>query len=74
MIKYRTAQQCGKADYGWLQARTFSFGHYFDPHFFRLWHAKVLNQKCLPQILNLKQRPILMWMWLTLFFKGSNIP
>ncbi len=32
MITPRTAKQCGKADYGWLQARyTFSFGHYFDP-------------------------------------------
>lgn len=48
MIKYRTAQQCGKADYGWLQARyTFSFGHYFDPHFLDYGTLRVLNQEVL---------------------------
>ncbi len=46
MIKYRTAQQCGKADYGWLQARyTFSFGHYFDPHYLDYGTLRVLNQE-----------------------------
>lgn len=48
MIKYRTAQQCGAADYGWLQARyTFSFGHYFDPHFLDYGTLRVLNQEVL---------------------------
>lgn len=48
MIKYRTAQQCGTADYGWLQARyTFSFGHYFDPHYLDYGTLRVLNQEVL---------------------------
>lgn len=47
MIITRTAKQCGKADYGWLQARyTFSFGHYFDPKLLGYASLRVLNQKC----------------------------
>lgn len=48
MIICRTAQQCGKADYGWLQARyTFSFGHYFDPTLLGYASLRVLNQEVL---------------------------
>ncbi len=48
MIITRTANQCGKADYGWLQARyTFSFGHYFDPKFLNYRALRVLNQEVL---------------------------
>ncbi|CCG88585.1 pirin family protein [Erwinia piriflorinigrans] len=48
MIDCRTAQQCGKADYGWLQGRyTFSFGHYFDPELLGYASLRVLNQEVL---------------------------
>ncbi|PHM27461.1 pirin family protein [Xenorhabdus budapestensis] len=48
MIITRTANQCGKADYGWLKARyTFSFGHYFDPNFLNYGALRVLNQEIL---------------------------
>jgi redox-sensitive bicupin YhaK (pirin superfamily) len=48
MITTRTAKQCGKADYGWLQARyTFSFGHYFDPKLLGYASLRVLNQEVL---------------------------
>ncbi|MBD8106154.1 pirin family protein [Erwinia persicina] len=48
MITSRTAEQCGKADYGWLQARyTFSFGHYFDPQLLGYASLRVLNQEVL---------------------------
>ena len=48
MIISRTVQQCGKADYGWLQARyTFSFGHYFDPNLLGYASLRVLNQEVL---------------------------
>ena len=48
MINSRTAQECGKADYGWLQARyTFSFGHYFDPQLMGYASLRVLNQEVL---------------------------
>lgn len=48
MITYRTAEQCGHADYGWLQARyTFSFGHYFDPCMLGYASLRVLNQEVL---------------------------
>lgn len=48
MITPRTANQCGKADYGWLQARyTFSFGHYFDPELLGYASLRVLNQEVL---------------------------
>lgn len=48
MIIGRTVQQCGKADYGWLQARyTFSFGHYFDPKLLGYASLRVLNQEVL---------------------------
>ncbi len=48
MITSRTAQDCGKADYGWLQARyTFSFGHYFDPQLMGYASLRVLNQEVL---------------------------
>lgn len=48
MITSRTAQECGKADYGWLQARyTFSFGHYFDPKLLGYASLRVLNQEVL---------------------------
>ncbi|WP_436858970.1 pirin family protein [Citrobacter tructae] len=48
MITTRTAKQCGKADYGWLQARyTFSFGHYFDPQLLGFASLRVLNQEVL---------------------------
>lgn len=48
MILCRTAEQCGQADYGWLQARyTFSFGHYFDPELLGFASLRVLNQEVL---------------------------
>lgn len=48
MITTRTAKQCGKADYGWLQSRyTFSFGHYFDPKLLGYASLRVLNQEVL---------------------------
>lgn len=48
MITSRTAEQCGTADYGWLQARyTFSFGHYFDPKLLGYASLRVLNQEVL---------------------------
>ncbi|KEY59917.1 pirin family protein [Serratia sp. DD3] len=48
MIIRRTAQQCGQADFGWLQARyTFSFGHYFDPKLMGYGSLRVLNQEVL---------------------------
>ncbi|WP_092548715.1 pirin family protein [Xenorhabdus koppenhoeferi] len=48
MMITRSATQCGKADYGWLQARyTFSFGHYFDPKFLNYQSLRVLNQEVL---------------------------
>lgn len=48
MIICRTAEQCGQADYGWLQARyTFSFGHYFDPELLGFASLRVLNQEVL---------------------------
>jgi len=48
MITFRTAKQCGHADYGWLQARyTFSFGHYFDPKMLGYASLRVLNQEVL---------------------------
>lgn len=48
MIISRRAEQCGKADYGWLQARyTFSFGHYFDPKLLGYASLRVLNQEVL---------------------------
>lgn len=48
MITCRTAQQCGQADFGWLQARyTFSFGHYFDPAFMHYASLRALNQEVL---------------------------
>ncbi|PVZ84934.1 pirin family protein [Serratia sp. S1B] len=48
MIICRTAQQCGQADFGWLQARyTFSFGHYFDPKLMGYGSLRVLNQEVL---------------------------
>lgn len=48
MIKIRQANQCGSADYGWLQARySFSFGHYFDPELFGFKTLRVLNQEVL---------------------------
>lgn len=48
MIIKRAAEQCGQADYGWLQARyTFSFGHYFDPQLLGYAALRVLNQEVL---------------------------
>ena len=48
MITCRTAQQCGQAEFGWLQARyTFSFGHYFDPKLMGYASLRVLNQEVL---------------------------
>lgn len=48
MIIKRSAEQCGQADYGWLQARyTFSFGHYFDPQLLGYASLRVLNQEVL---------------------------
>lgn len=48
MITCRTAQQCGQAYFGWLQARyTFSFGHYFDPKLMGYASLRVLNQEVL---------------------------
>ncbi|MBH1931322.1 pirin family protein [Serratia rubidaea] len=48
MITCRTAEQCGQADFGWLQARyTFSFGHYFDPKLMGYASLRVLNQEVL---------------------------
>ncbi|MGE9551180.1 pirin family protein [Erwinia amylovora] len=57
MITSRTAQQCGKADYGWLQARyTFSFGHYFDPTLLGYASLRVLNQEVLAPGASLQPR------------------
>ncbi|OON38650.1 hypothetical protein BTJ39_17495 [Izhakiella australiensis] len=48
MITSRAANECGKADYGWLQARySFSFGHYFDPKLLGYASLRVLNQEVL---------------------------
>ena len=48
MMTSRTAQQCGQANYGWLQARyTFSFGHYFDLKLLGYASLRVLNQEVL---------------------------
>ncbi|HHR6440980.1 TPA: pirin family protein [Providencia alcalifaciens] len=48
MMNLRSVNHCGKADYGWLQARyTFSFGHYFDPDLMGFKTLKVLNQEVL---------------------------
>ncbi|WP_213990851.1 pirin family protein [Sodalis sp. dw_96] len=58
MITYRTAKQCGHADYGWLQARyTFSFGHYFDPDMLGYASLRVLNQEVLSAGAVLQPRP-----------------
>ncbi|XBS69361.1 pirin family protein [Acerihabitans sp. KWT182] len=58
MITYRTAKQCGHADYGWLQARyTFSFGHYFDPDMLGYASLRVLNQEVLGPGAALQPRP-----------------
>ncbi len=46
MMTLRPVNHCGKADYGWLQARyAFSFGHYFDPDFMGFKTLRVLNQE-----------------------------
>lgn len=46
MLTLRQVNHCGKADYGWLQARyAFSFGHYFDPDFMGYKTLRVLNQE-----------------------------
>lgn len=46
MMTLRPVNHCGKADYGWLQARyAFSFGHYFDPEFMGFKTLRVLNQE-----------------------------
>lgn len=46
MMTLRAVNHCGKADYGWLQARySFSFGHYFDPDFMGFKTLRVLNQE-----------------------------
>lgn len=48
MIMTRSAEACGQADYGWLQARySFSFGHYFDPQLIGYASLRVLNQEVL---------------------------
>ncbi|MFH8135307.1 pirin family protein [Pantoea osteomyelitidis] len=48
MITTRSAQACGQADFGWLQARySFSFGHYFDPELMGYASLRVLNQEVL---------------------------
>lgn len=57
MITCRTAKQCGKADFGWLQARyTFSFGHYFDPNLMGYASLRVLNQEILAPGASLQPR------------------
>jgi len=57
MITSRSAQACGKADYGWLQARyTFSFGHYFDPKLLGYASLRVLNQEVLAPGTSLQPR------------------
>ncbi|WP_426578013.1 pirin family protein [Xenorhabdus stockiae] len=57
MIITRTANQCGKADYGWLKAQyTFSFGHYFDPNFLNYGALRVLNQEILAPQTELKPK------------------
>lgn len=57
MITIRAAQQCGKADYGWLKARyTFSFGHYFDPKLLGYASLRVLNQEVLAPGTSLQPR------------------
>ncbi|EKT60012.1 pirin family protein [Providencia sneebia] len=46
MMTLRPVNHCGKADYGWLQARySFSFSHYFDPDFMGFKTLRVLNQE-----------------------------
>ncbi len=57
MIKSRTAQECGTADFGWLKARyTFSFGHYFDPKLMGYASLRVLNQEVLAPGASLQPR------------------
>lgn len=57
MIICRTAQQCGQADFGWLQSRyTFSFGHYFDPKLMGYASLRVLNQEVLAPASTLQPR------------------
>ncbi|WP_380184059.1 pirin family protein [Kalamiella sp. sgz302252] len=57
MIVSRPVQQCGQADYGWLQARyTFSFGHYFDPNLLGYASLRVLNQEVLTPGASLQPR------------------
>ncbi|MEG3132974.1 pirin family protein [Rouxiella sp. T17] len=57
MIKSRTAEECGKADFGWLKARyTFSFGHYFDPTLMGYASLRVLNQEILAPGASLQPR------------------
>lgn len=57
MITTRAAKECGKADYGWLQARySFSFGHYFDPKLLGYASLRVLNQEVLAPGASLQPR------------------
>lgn len=57
MIKSRTVEECGTADFGWLKARyTFSFGHYFDPNLMGYASLRVLNQEVLAPGASLQPR------------------
>lgn len=57
MIMTRSAEACGQADFGWLQARySFSFGHYFDPHLLGYASLRVLNQEVLAPGASLQPR------------------
>jgi redox-sensitive bicupin YhaK (pirin superfamily) len=45
MIVLRRAEERGKANFGWLDARhTFSFGHYYDPRFMGCGPLRVINE------------------------------
>ncbi len=72
MITSRTAQECGKADYGWLQARyTFSFGHYFDPQLMGYASLRVLNQDVLTPASSFQPRTYPMVYVLNLILQGD---
>ena len=45
MMKLRTADQRGAANFGWLDSRhTFSFGSYYDPENLGFGHLRVINE------------------------------